>query len=265
MYKSTYLIKGMDCPSEKSIIEMKLLEMKSIIKKLDFDFTDRKLIVFHTEKNENITTLIDSLKLWSSLEEVIEVENIEFSNDDNKQKKLLLTVLAINFTFFLIEITFWILSNSMWLIADSLDMLSDASIYMVSLFAIWWTIFLKKKIAKIAWYIQMTLAIFWLMEVVRRFIMPEESVNYVFVIIIASLAFLGNLYSMYLFTKNQSCDAHMKASQICTSNDLIANTWIIISWILIYLLDTNIPDLIIWAIVFAFVFNWSFKMIKLSK
>jgi len=265
MYKSTYIVKDMDCPSEKSMIEMKLSELNNIIKNMDFDFSNRKLIIFHTEKDNKITSLLDELNLKSSLDNIEKIENKEFINDDSIQKKLLITVLAINFWFFILEFWFWLFSNSMWLIADSLDMLSDATIYFISLFAIWWTILMKKKIAKIAWIFQIILALLWISEVIRRFLNPELVIDFKFMIIISIFSFIWNYYSLYLFNKQNSCDAHMKASQICTSNDLIVNTWVILSWILVYLLWSNLPDLIIWIIIFIIVLRGSISILKLSK
>ncbi len=265
MYKSTYIVKKMDCPSEKSMIEMKLSELNYIIKNIDFDFANRKLTIFHTEKNDKITTLIDELNLKSSLENIEEVKEQHFSNDNNKQKKLLITVLAINFWFFVLEFWFWVFSNSMWLIADSLDMLSDASIYFISLFAIWWTILIKKRIARVAGILQIILAVIWMIEIIRRFLTPELSIDYRVMIIVSIFALIWNYYSLYLFNKHNSSDAHMRAGQICTSNDLIMNMWVIISWILVYLLNSNIPDLIIWFIVFIIVLRWAFTMLKISK
>jgi len=203
MYKSTYTIKQMDCPSEKSMIEMKLSEINNIIKNMDFDFSNRKLVIFHTEKNDKITSLLEQLNLNSSLDIIEEIENKEFVNDNNKQKKLLLAVLAINFWFFIIEFFFWIFSNSMWLIADSLDMLSDASIYFISLFAIWWTILIKKRIALVAGIFQIILALVWIVEVVRRFINPELIVDFRVMIIVSIFSFMWNYYSLYLFNKFQ--------------------------------------------------------------
>lgn len=265
MYKSSYVIKKMDCPSEKSMIEMKLSDIQNIIKKLDFDFKKRELIVYHTKKDEKITSLLNELELESSLNSISEIDNIDFKDDSKEQKKLLIIVLLINFWFFIFEIIFWFISNSMWLIADSFDMLSDSIVYMISLFAIWWTILLKKKVAKYAWIFQIFLAIFWIMEVLRRFFLPEQSVNFIYMIVVSIFAFWANMYCLYLFNKNKSKDAHMQASQIFTSNDLIVNTWVIISWILVYLLGSNIPDLIIGVVVFLVVINGAFKILKLSK
>lgn len=265
MLKSTYIIKKMDCPSEKSIIEMKLSEVNNIIKKMIFDFPNRKLIIFHTEKNNKITFLLNELGLQSSLEKIEKSEKKEFFNENNKQKKILIIALLINFIFFILEFLFWLVSNSMWLIADSLDMLSDASIYFISLFAIWWSILIKKRIAKIAGIFQIILAIVWIIEVFRRFFISNEVVDYRFMIIVSIFSLIWNYYVLYLFNKQNSCDAHMKASQICTSNDLIVNTWVILTWILVYLLNSSIPDLIIWIIIFIVVFKWAISILKLSK
>ena len=114
-------------------------------------------------------------------------------------------------------------------------MLSDASIYFISLFAIWWTILIKKRIALVAGIFQIILALVWIVEVVRRFINPELIVDFRVMIIVSIFSFMWNYYSLYLFNKQNSCDAHMKASQICTSNDLIVNTGVILSWILVNL------------------------------
>jgi len=234
MYKSIYEIKKMDCPSEKSMIEIKLSELGNKIIKLDFDFINRTLVIYHDEKNEKITKLLNKLDLGSTLQETqkIKIEDLdkkEFIKASKKQKKILITVLLINFSFFVLELGFWIFSNSMWLIADSLDMLSDSFVYFISLFAIWWSILLKKKISKIAGILQVVLAFVWLIEVIRRFISPEQQVDFKIMIWIAVFAFIWNYYALYLFNKQNSCDPHMKASQICTSNDLIVNVLVALS------------------------------------
>ena len=53
MFKSVFTISKMDCPSEESLIRMKL-EGLSTIKSLVFDIENRKLTVFHSEENEEI-------------------------------------------------------------------------------------------------------------------------------------------------------------------------------------------------------------------
>lgn len=52
------------------------------------------------------------------------------------QKKVLITLLAINGVMFLLELAIGILAQSTALIADALDMLADATVYGISLYAV---------------------------------------------------------------------------------------------------------------------------------
>ena len=82
--------------------------------------------------------------------------------DDGKkasQRRLLWTVLIINFAFFIIEMTTGLISKSMGLVADSLDMLADAFVYGISLLAVGGTLLMKKNTAKLAGILQFILAI----------------------------------------------------------------------------------------------------------
>ncbi|MBI2439236.1 MAG: cation transporter [Candidatus Moranbacteria bacterium] len=266
MYKSIFIVKKMDCPSEKSLIEIRLGSIQTI-KKLDFDLDKRKLTVFHLEKDEKIGKYLDELKLDSKLEKTIKLQdkNNEFVDDSQSQKKLLKTVLYINFGFFLFEIVAGIIANSMGLVADSLDMLSDSIVYSISLFAVGGSILLKKKVTKLAGSFQMLLAVIGFIEVLRRFLGFEKMPDFISMIGVASLAFIANMYCLYLFNKSKSEDAHMKASWIFTSNDLIVNIGVIISGFLVYLFNSSKPDLIIGGIVFIVVINGAIKILKLSK
>jgi len=266
MYKSIFIVKKMDCPSEKSLIEIKLGSILAI-KKLDFDLDKKKLTVFHSEKDEKIGKYLDELKLDSKLEKTVKIQdkNNEFVDDTQKQKKLLETVLYINLAFFLFEIIAGIISNSMGLVADSLDMFSDSIVYMISLFAVGGSILLKKKVAKLAGYFQLFLAVIGLIEVLRRFLGFEKIPHSTTIMVVAALAFIANMYCLYLFQKSKSKEAHMRASWIFTSNDLIVNTGVLISGFLVYLFNSNKPDLIIGGIVFVVVINGAIKILKLSK
>lgn len=266
MYKSIFIVKKMDCPSEKSLVEIKLSPIQTI-KKLDFDLDKRKLTIFHSEKDKKIKKYLDELKLDSKLEKTVKIQdkNNEFAEDSNKQKKLLKTVLYINLGFFLFEIIAGIISNSMGLVADSLDMFSDSIVYAISLFAVGGSILLKKKVAKLAGYFQLFLAVIGLIEVLRRFLGFEKVPHSATIMIVAALAFIANMYCLYLFQKSKSKEAHMRASWIFTSNDLIVNTGVLISGFLVYLFNSNKPDLIIGGIVFIVVINGAIKILKLSK
>ncbi|MCO5256098.1 MAG: cation diffusion facilitator family transporter [Lentimicrobium sp.] len=265
MQKSHYHISKMDCPSEENLIRMKLNGVDGI-HQLEFDIENRKLSVLHSGKNEEITKQLESLKLGANLLQTEKIEEFEMKTESNSgQTKLLWTVLLINFSFFVIEITTGFISRSMGLVADSLDMLADAAVYGLSLWAVGTAVTRKKKVASLSGYFQLALAGIGMIEVIRRFIGAEETPDFRMMIGISILALIANSVCLYLLQKSKSKEAHMKASMIFTSNDVIINTGVIVAGVLVLLTQSKYPDLIIGAIVFLIVVRGAFRILKLGK
>ncbi len=264
MQKTVFKISKMDCPSEENLLRMQLDGITEI-KQLDFDIENRTLTLFHTNNLKAIEKSIAQLKLDEKKMSYEETDISEFTKEKS-QRKLLWTVLIINFGFFILEMTTGLISKSMGLIADSLDMLADAFVYGLSLLAVGGTMLLKKWIAKIAGYFQIVVAIIGFLEVLRRFFNPESIPDFSTMILISILALIGNAICLYLLQKSKHKEeAHMKASMIFTSNDVIINLGVLIAGLLVYWLDSNKPDLIIGTIVFALVTQGAFRILKLSK
>ena len=216
MDKTIFEISKMDCPSEENLIRMKLDGISSI-KNLDFDIPNRKLSVFHDGEIDLIEKSILELNLGAQKQTTEKTNQTEFSENLN-QRKLLWTVLAINFVFFLIEMTTGIISKSMGLVADSLDMLADSFVYGISLFAVGGTLIKKKRIAKLAGYFQITLAVIGFFEVLRRFFGAEKLPDFSTMIIVSIFALIANGICLYILQKSKSKEeVHMKASMIFTS------------------------------------------------
>jgi Co/Zn/Cd efflux system component len=167
--------------------------------------------------------------------------------------------------FFLIEITTGLISRSMGLVADSLDMLADAFVYGISLFAVGGPLARKKGTAKVAGYFQMTLAVIGIIEVLRRFFGIEQMPDFATMIAVSIFALIANGVCLYLLQKSKSKEAHMQASMIFTSNDVIINLGVIVAGILVHSLHSNKPDLIIGTIVFIMVVRGSLRILKLGK
>jgi Co/Zn/Cd efflux system component len=230
----------MDCPSEENMIRMKLDGLKAI-RKLEFNIENRHLTVYHTEENHAILSHLEALNLGAKLSRVENVKDAEVMEETSGvQSKLLWTVLIINFGFFVIEMTTGLLSDSMGLVADSLDMLADSFVYGLSLWAVGSTVIRKKKVARLSGYLQLTLAFLGMAEVIRRFIGFEEMPDFRVMIGISVLALIANSVCLYLLQKSKSKEAHMKASMIFTSNDVIINAGIIIAGILVLLTQRNL-------------------------
>jgi len=263
MKKAIFEISKMDCPSEENLIKMKLDEFTNI-KYLEFEIQKRKLIVFYEEELDKIEQAVKNLNLGGSVLSIEEVEDVEFKENVN-QKKILITILAINFIFFIIEMITGYVSKSMGLVADSLDMLADSFVYGISLLAIGGTVLMKKKIAKIAGYFQIALALVGLIEVVRRFVDVNNVPDFNIMISVSFLALLANGSCLYILQKSKSNDAHMQASMIFTSNDIIINFGVIIAGVMVNWLNSSLPDLIIGMIVFILVIQGAVRILKIGK
>ncbi len=253
----------MDCPSEENLIRMKVSDFD--IAKLEFDIDKRTLFVYHTFEISPIEHALVELNLGSKRIATVPTEPIEKEEDTSKQRNLLWAVLIINFIFFGVESLTGFLSNSMGLLADSLDMLADASVYGLSLFAVGGTYLRKKRIAKAAGYFQITLAFIGFSEVVRRFLGIEQIPDFKTMIVVSILALVANGICLFLLQKSKSTEAHMKASMIFTSNDVIINLGVITAGVLVNWFSSNKPDLIIGTIVFLLVLQGAFRILKLAK
>ncbi|MFV9484915.1 cation transporter [Christiangramia sp. ASW11-125] len=264
MNKSVFEISKMDCPSEENLIRMKLDEISNI-KNLDFDIPNRKLTVFHEDGIQSIEESLSELKLGTKKIKTEQTDQTEFE-ENSQQKKLLWSVLIINFAFFIIEMTTGLISKSMGLVADSLDMLADSFVYGISLFAVGGSIVKKKKIANLAGYFQILLALIGFAEVLRRFFGNEKLPDFSTMIIVSILALIANGICLYLLQKSKSKkEAHMKASMIFTSNDIIINTGVIIAALLVNWLNSSTPDLIIGTIVFIIVIQGAIRILKIGR
>ncbi len=263
MNKTLFKIPKMDCSSEESMIRMKLADISTIVH-LNFNLADRSLTVFHHKGVHEIEDSLKQLNLGcQTISSEPSSESIAAENSD--QKKLLWTVLAINFGFFILEMATGLMSESMGLIADSLDMLADSFVYALSLIAVGGSLLKKKCIAKIAGYFQIGLASIGFIEVLRRFFYHEEMPDFNTMIVISILALVANGLCLYLLQKSKSKEeVHMKATMIFTSNDVIINAGVIIAGILVTTLHSNKPDLIIGSIVFVVVIQGALRILKLS-
>ena len=264
MQKTTFSIPKMDCPSEERMIQMKL-EGLTTIQSMQFDLSGRTLEVCHTGGYDNLLAALESLQLGAKLVSSEPIDLVSAKEACRQESRVLWQVLAINFFFFALEMLTGFIAGSMGLVADSLDMLADSIVYALSLFAVGGTISRKKKIAGVAGYFQLTLALLGFAEVVRRFLGHGETPDFHLMIIISLLALTGNAICLYLLHKSKSGEAHMQASMIFTSTDVIVNLGVIVAGVVVYLTASKIPDLTIGTIVFVLVGRGAYRILQLRK
>ncbi|HBK95550.1 MAG TPA: cation transporter, partial [Porphyromonadaceae bacterium] len=85
MQKTIFHIKEMDCPSEEELVRMKLDEIPDIAR-IDINIQDRKATIFHRANTAEIETLLNELKLGSSLVSSEVVEEKLSGADENKNR-----------------------------------------------------------------------------------------------------------------------------------------------------------------------------------
>ncbi len=259
--KTTFRVSKMDCPSEEQMIRMKLERMDTI-HSMQFDIPGRRLEVCHTGGHEDLLSALDSLQLDTQLVSSHPADAV--AGDDHRgEARVLRQVLGINLFFFALEMLTGFIAGSMGLVADSLDMFADSIVYGLSLFAVGGTTTRKKRIAAAAGYFQLVLACLGFAEVIRRFVGRGEAPDFHLMIIISVLALTGNAICLYLLQKSKSREAHMQASMIFTSTDVIVNLGVIAAGVFVFLTSSRFPDLIVGTIVFLLVGRGAYRILQL--
>lgn len=252
----------MDCAAEESLVRMKL-DGVAAVRSLDFDLSARRVTVYHEGQLGEIDSALNQLGLGSKLLETR--ETAEAAPESSQQRRLLWTVLLINATFFVLEMAAGFISGSMGLVADSLDMLADALVYSLSLLAVGATVARKKNVAQWSGYFQVALAVLGFVEVMRRFFGVESLPDFRTMIIVSIMALIANGVCLYLLQRSKDREAHMQASMIFTSNDVVINLGVIAAGVLVLLLNSRLPDLVIGAIVFVIVTLGAVRILRLAK
>ncbi len=264
MEKTIFKIPGMDCPSEEQLIRLKLEPVKAV-QFLQFDLAGRKLTVYHENGLPVIEQSLAGLDLGAERLSSQPAEALPGNEKPAAESRLLWMVLAINGAFFIVEMATGLISGSMGLVADSLDMLADAIVYGLSLWAVGKAYSSKQRVATISGYFQLALALLGIVETVRRFLGQGDVPAFQIMIVISLLALAGNAASLWLLNRSKSGEAHIQASKIFTSNDVIINIGVIIAGVLVYLTSSRLPDLVVGSIVFLIVIRGAFRILKLGK
>jgi len=122
----------------------------------------------------------------------------------------------------------------------------------------------KKRIARLSGYGQLALAALGFVEVLRRATGPGALPDDGTMIVVAALALGALAWTLARLTRTRSGEAHMRASVIFTSNDVIINPGVIAAGVLVGLTGSGIPDLVVGAVVFTVVARGAFRILALA-
>ena len=166
----------------------------------------------------------------------------EIEKLQDRQSKTLLMVLAINAVMFLIEFTAGLLASSTALLADSLDMLGDALVYGFSLYVVSRNDAWKSASAFLKSGIMAAFGVFVLGQAVFKLLNPVTP-QFEMIGSIGLLALVMNATCLFLLWHHRSEDVNMRSVWLCSRNDIIANTSVLVAALFVWLLNSQWPDL----------------------
>jgi Co/Zn/Cd efflux system component len=265
--QSAFAVPRMDCPSEERTIRMALDGLASV-RALSFDLPGRRLTVWHEQGAAPIIAgRLEPLGLGAHLVEtrtgapaIAGMPTPEAQG--GAEARTLWVVLAINAVMFVVEFVGGLLVQSTGLLADSLDMLADATVYGLSLYAVGRAATHKLRAAHLSGMLQVVLALGALFEVIRRAFRGSEP-EPTWMLGVAALALVANVICLVLVSRHREGGAHMKASYIFSTNDVIANLGVIVAGALVAWTGSRFPDLAVGAIIALVVLSGAVRILRL--
>ncbi len=180
----------------------------------------------------------------------------------NRQERILLwTVLSLNAVMFVVEFTAAWFARSSGLMADSLDMLADVLVYSLSIYAVGRGLRQKAKSALLNGCLQMSLGIGVFFHIGWR-IWEGSPPQTEIMSWIATLALVVNMICFGLLYRFRSGDVNMRASWLCSRNDMLANLGVLLAAWLVQSLSSAWPDYVIAACIAAIVVHSSYGVLK---
>ncbi|MDJ0571461.1 MAG: cation transporter [Pleurocapsa sp. MO_192.B19] len=168
----------------------------------------------------------------------------ELEKLQKRQSKVLWIILIINAVMFVVEFSGGIKAASLSLTGDSLDMLGDALVYGCSLYVIQKgkkaqarSAILKGSImfiSAIAVFARATYQLF--AQTVPTVSLMSE---------IGVLALVANLICFLLLIRHRNDNINMSSVWLCSRNDIIANTSVLLTAGLVFLTGSFLPDFIL--------------------
>jgi len=170
-----------------------------------------------------------------------EKELVDLQADHGRVLRL---VLAINAIFFAVELFAGILAHSTALLADSLDMLGDTLVYGISLYVLSRNLRWKAGASMAKGIVMVAFGIGVLIEAGFKAAWGLEP-SYETMGIVGVLALLANTFCFLLLYRHRADNLNMRSTWLCSRNDVIANSAVLVAALGVYLFHSLWPDLIV--------------------
>ncbi|MEY3982985.1 MAG: hypothetical protein RL160_542 [Bacteroidota bacterium] len=264
--KSIFRVKLMDCPSEAAMIRMQL-QGKEQVTSVQCNIAVRTAEVIHSGEAETILSALQPLQLGISLLESkpLEHDTATTKYSVSRERNLLWAVLGLNLGFFFIEGIAGYWAGSAGLMADGADMLADALVYGLALLAVSGGAVEQRNAALAAALLQFAVALYTFYEVLERWLNPSSLPDIQWMMYTSLGALAANIACLYLLRQQESSKAHIRASVIFTSNDILANLGVMLAAGLVWYSNSKIPDLVVGTLVLLLVLHGALRIYRISR
>lgn len=161
-----------------------------------------------------------------------------------RQSRVLIVVLVINLGMFCVEFGAGLLAGSTALLADSLDMLGDAFVYGFSLFVLQRSLAWRARAALVKGGIMAAFGVGVLFEAFARLasgVPPAVPL----MAAIGTLALCANALCFALLWRHRGDDINLRSTWLCSRNDLIANTAVLVAAAAVAWSGSRWPDFVV--------------------
>ena len=188
----------------------------------------------------------------------------DYENIQKQHSNVLWIVLFINLIMFVIELVNGFICKSHALTGDSLDMLGDALVYGSSIFVIYKSEYAQARVALLKGFIMLGFAFFVLLRglyKLQNWSIPLHQTMFS----IGILALVANLSCLYLLTKYKKDNLNMSSVWLCSRNDIIANSSILVAALITGIYPSPLPDILVGFVLTFFFTKSSLKVINGSQ
>ena len=161
-----------------------------------------------------------------------------------QQSRTLWIVLGINGVMFCLELLIGLLAGSVALQADSLDMLSDTLVYGFSLYAISRNNRWRAGSALLKGGIMAVFGLGVLFQSLYKLLTSDLPKPH-FMFAMSAIALVANVICLFLLSRHKTDDLNMRSTWLCSRNDIIANTSVLIAAALVAVTQSKWPDVVV--------------------
>lgn len=176
-------------------------------------------------------------------------------------RRVLQIVLVINLVMFFAEFGAGVVAKSTALMADSIDMLGDATVYMLSLYALGRGARWRAGAALAKGAIILAFGLWIAIEVVVKLsygVTPAADTMGAFGV----LALVANVICLALLWQFRNVDINMSSTFECSRNDIVANLGVLLAAGGVWLTGAGWPDIAVGTLVAVLFFRSALRVIK---